>query len=91
VSAAASAKRATPKSINFARGSPLSVTRTFSGLTSRWTTPWPCAWSSASQRSAPISPISRSLSEPSAARLERVAPSTSSVTSSACSSSSPIS
>ena len=42
-----------------------SVTSTFCGLMSRWTTERSCAWSSASQRSAPISPISRSLSVPS--------------------------
>ena len=57
-----------PKSISLARGSPSSVTRTFWGLMSRWTTARECAWSSASQRSAPISPISRSLSSPSRLR-----------------------
>ena len=66
---AASVSRATPKSISFARGSPSSVTRTFCGLMSRWTTEREWAWSSASQRSAPISPISRSLSVAVAAEL----------------------
>ena len=65
VSAAASARWATPKSISLARGSASSITCTFCGLMSRWTTPREWAWSSASQRSAPISPISRSESSPS--------------------------
>ena len=50
-----------PKSISFARAAPAGSgwsagrTTTFWGLMSRWMTPLACAWSSASQSSAPIS------------------------------------
>ena len=44
VRASSSCITARPKSKSFTRTSGLSASRTFAGLTSRWTIPWACAF-----------------------------------------------
>ena len=69
--------RATPKSVSLATPAPScgrSGTITLPGLTSRWTTPRPCAWASASHSATPTRSTSRSDSSPSRMQLGQRAP-----------------